>query len=64
MQGNDNKKSRVGVLQMKWFFLFWHILQGLKGRLAVCVSEVDVLEAEVLTDGVVVRNVDSDWDAT
>lgn len=63
MQGNDDKKSRVGVLQMKRLFLLRHVLKGLECRLAICVSEVDILEAEVLTDSVVVRNVDSNRDA-
>lgn len=64
MESHEYEQRGVRVFKMKLFLFFSNVLKRLGSRFSVGVAEVDVLEAQMLSDLVVVGDVDADWDAT
>jgi hypothetical protein len=63
MQRNNYEERGIVVLQLTLLILLGSVLKGLKSGLTVGIAEIDILEAKILSDLIVVRNIDAYWDA-
>jgi hypothetical protein len=63
MEGNEDKKWRLVVLETQIDHILRSEQHGFSGWLTISVSEVDVLESKVFSDIVVVGNVDANGNA-
>lgn len=60
VKGDQHEKGWLVVLKTQVDHILRSELHGLSRGLTISVSKVDILETEILSDVVVVRNVDTD----
>ena len=64
MQGHDDKQRWIVILQMHFFLTFLNILHSFFGWFAVSIAQIDILKAVVLSDFIIVRDINANWNAT
>lgn len=57
VKGDNNKKGVAMILDMQVNFLEWGVLNRLRSWLSIGVAQVNIFEAEVFSDIVVVWNI-------